>query len=173
LYLVMAKYKTKIDDLWRVCTYCFQYKLFSFFNKDWLRFKTKCRDCQKEIRYKYNHSPEWKQKNKNYRIIRKVKGWEELKNKTKLAWDKWKDKNKEKIKEKNKRFFEKHKERIYEERREKNEHYFWIWKKVYYNNQIWKIIDYKYKVWCLVCIEENNFKIWVWKNKLKPFKIFK
>lgn len=150
-----CKIKKELSEFWK-----------DKYTKDWLC--PQCIFCRMEAKIKYRTSINWKIKENNYRILYRLKHLKEEKERHKL----YREKNKEKLRIQNLEYVRKNKDHINQLRKQREDEYFSIWRKIIYNNLIWKIKEVIYWRWCLIQFE-NWFLLWIWKHKLKPFKKIK
>lgn len=167
------KSKYIINDIWIQCSKCTIFKNWSDFSTD-KRNKylhtSQCLHCRNEWKIQYRKTNLWKIKTNNYRILKrsnpdyKKKEYEYRKNI-------YVPKVREKLCNIARKYRTINKEKILSRKKEFEQHYFQIWKKVIYDKKIWKILDYQYKKWFLVQFQ-NDYKLYIWKQKLKPFILF-
>ena len=157
-------------EKWRVCSKCKIFKVWDLFSKDKnkkLWYTSNCKECRNKYKEIYKNTLEWKRKIKNYMII--LRADPEYRKQQKEKYKIWELQNKDKTRECQKRYWNKNKKLINQRRKDMEDFNFSVWRKVIFENQVWKVLDVKFKMWCLVLFE-NWFKMWIWKYKLKPFK---
>lgn len=162
------KSKYIINETGRECSKCWVFKEWDLFNNDKKQKNWKtvaCKDCRNKARDSWRESYIWQIKTKNYRILKRAdpnyREKENLRYKERRQKTDRSDYDRE--------YKRKNRDHILELRRQREENYFRKWKKVKFWEMVWKILDYKFKVWCLVLFE-NWFKMWLAKYRLKPIK---
>lgn len=165
----MRKPKTEIKDNWRVCTHCLQFKEWFLFSKDktnktW--YTTNCLECRQNYKKEYRKTYIWKIIDKNNHI--KKRADREYRQREYRLHKEYYQKNKEKFKINN-YYYKKNKKLIAEERKIREYNYYLQWEFVIYNNQKCKILQ-DYIKWKWVLIQVNEFKLYIPKYKLKPYK---
>lgn len=170
----------KYDSNWRICSKCKIYKTWNLFSKDrthgsW--YTTACLDCRNKQLRERRSTIEWKSKDKIYHLNYKLKHHDKLKECRKV----YKENNKEKIQWQQKVYYSTPsvKEKKNEQRRYRTDLYFRKWKFVIYwtyrskrEDLKWlkgKILERVQWKWCLIHFE-NDFKLWIWIEHLKPVK---
>lgn len=164
------KTKFKINKNWRQCTICNEYKQWSFYSKDksnkyW--YTNNCKDCRNILKKQYRQTWIWKIKEKNYKIIKRAdKEFRKMEYKKHAEYV---EKNKDKLKAKN---WYKDLKLEAKKRKIREYNYYLQDEKVIYNWKICKILQ-DYKKWLWMLIKIWDFKIFVKKSQVKPYKEIK
>lgn len=156
---------------WRVCIRCWIFKAWDLFHVDNRKLDwhtASCKACRNEKKRQYRQTYQWQVAIKNYRVKRRADPT--FREKEKKRYQERQKRNRERLSKYYRDWINDHPDRVKERRAELDSYYFRPGKKVYFWKLTWVIKEVKKRRGCLVFLE-NDMKIRIAKNRLKPFKL--